>query len=510
MSASANTNANAGADEVRGIDVAPVTAWFVEHVKGVAPPLTFAPIVGGHSNLTYCVTDAGGRRLVLRRPPLGAVLATAHDMAREHRVISAIAKSGTVPVPPALGLCRDENVNGAPFYVMDFVEGVVLESADTVRAHTPTTARAALGRDVVDVLAQLHRVDLDAVGLGDLARRENYLARQLKRWRMQWEKSKTRELAAMDVVYETLVQNIPEQRGATLVHGDYRLGNMLVGGGHRIAAVLDWELCTLGDPLADFGYLLNNWAEPGEEGGVTGRGAALAPTIAPGFPTRAELEARYQERSGREVAHTDYYRAFQYWRLAAIVEGVMSRYLKGVMGDEPADLSAFRLQIDGLALAALERVRALAADAPVADLLAASDPAQPFGAMLPWPAPTGESGKPRRSAGARVVLADGALLAWIDRAGKRLVTFPQAEVHGAEVATTVARALRGVFRDRARGTLRIEEIDGAPADTSEWAEAFVAAGYRRGYKGLELDRGDRYDATGGTPRPGQGRGAGDG
>ena len=345
--------------EVKGIHAEQVSAWFEANLAGVKPPLSFSPIKGGHSNLTYKVVDAEGGRYVLRRPPLGAVLATAHDMGREHKIITAVAKT-TVPVPPALGLCNDESVNDAPFYVMSFVDGVVIDHRGVVDEHVPEAERKALGGDVIEILARLHAVDVDAVGLGDLGRRESYLERQLKRWRTQWEKSKTRELEPMDIVYEALSRDIPEQVGAGIVHGDYRLGNMLTGADHRIAAVLDWELCTLGDPLADLGYLLNNWAEPGEERGPTSRGAALAPTLAPGFQSRDEIVKRYEELTGRDASQIDYYRAFQYWRLAAIVEGVMARYLKGVMGAE-ADTGAFKTQIDGLADAALDRVRSLGA-----------------------------------------------------------------------------------------------------------------------------------------------------
>ncbi len=345
--------------DIKGIRADAVTTWFEQNVEGAETPLSFSPIKGGHSNLTYKVEAADGQRFVLRRPPLGAVLATAHDMAREHKIISGVAKS-TVPVPPALGLCTDDAVNDAPFYVMRFVDGVVLDHRDVVDKHVPESERSGLGSDVIEILARLHAVDVDAVGLGDLGRKENYLARQLKRWRTQWEKSKTRELEAMETVYDALSGDVPEQIGAGIVHGDYRLGNMLTNSDHRIAAVLDWELCTLGDPLADLGYLLNNWAEPGEEAGPASRGAALAPTVAPGFHTRAELVARYEELTGRDASKIDYYRAFQYWRLAAIVEGVMSRYLKGVMGAD-ADTDAFKAQIDGLADAALDRVRSLGA-----------------------------------------------------------------------------------------------------------------------------------------------------
>lgn len=346
-------------EAVKGIDQEPVTSWLVANVPGLRPPLAFSLIAGGHSNLTYRVEDAAGRRIVLRRPPLGAVLATAHDMGREHRIISALGPT-PVPVPPALGLCEDASVNGAPFYVMDFVEGVVLEDARTTAAHFDEGERRRLGEHVVDVLADLHDVDPAAVGLGDLGRREEYLARQLRRWRTQWEKSKTRELPAMEQVHAALEGAIPPQAGAAIVHGDYRIGNMLVVLGGRIAAVLDWELCTLGDPLADLGYLMNQWAGPDEAEGPMARGAALSPTAAGGFPSRAEMLSRYAERTGRDVSRIDYYRAFQYWRLAAIVEGVMARYLKGVMGHK-VDTNAFRAQIDGLAEAALERVRSLQA-----------------------------------------------------------------------------------------------------------------------------------------------------
>jgi len=340
---------------VRGIHAETVSAWFAEHIAGVELPLSFELIVGGHSNLTYRVTDAAQQDYVLRRPPLGAVLATAHDMAREHKIISGVGKT-RVPVPRALGLCEDVGVNEAPFYVMSFVEGVVLTGAEDVEPHFRVEQRLAIGHSVIDNLARLHAVDPDAVGLGDLGRKEAYLARQLKRWRTQWAKSKTRELPAMEAVAEILERRMPPQRGASIVHGDYRLGNMLTGDDAQVAAVLDWELCTLGDPLADVGYLMNNWLHPGESGPTT-RGAAQSPSAAGGFPTRDELLERYAAATGRDVAGIDYYRAFQYWRLAAIVEGVLARYLKGVMGDDEADTDAFREQVEGLAEAALELVQ---------------------------------------------------------------------------------------------------------------------------------------------------------
>ncbi|MEX2207183.1 MAG: phosphotransferase family protein [Myxococcota bacterium] len=342
--------------DVRGIHAARVSEWLAKHVAGARAPFRFELIAGGHSNLTYQVTGADGELFVLRRPPLGAVLATAHDMGREHKIIAAIGAKTDVPVPPALGLCDDVSVNEAPFYVMRFVSGYVITDATTVAKLFTPEKRREIGESLVGVLARLHNVDPDAIGLGDLGRKEAYLPRQLNRWRTQWEKSKTRELPAMEEVHDALVAMMPEQQGATIVHGDYRLGNCITGDDARIAAVLDWELCTLGDPLADVGYLMNNWAEPGEVGGSAA--AAASPSAAGGFQTRAEVLAMYSSLTGRDASNVDYYRAFQYWRLAAIVEGVMARYLKGVMGGK-ADTGAFRTQIDNLASSAVALVRTL-------------------------------------------------------------------------------------------------------------------------------------------------------
>jgi len=335
-------------ESVVGINPANVTAWFAANVPEAKAPLSFSLIAGGHSNLTFKVTDSAGQAYVLRRPPTGHILATAHDMAREHKIISGVARAGNVPVPPAIGLCEDDSVNGAPFYVMGYVAGVVLDTADAVKQAFPEPdVRAITGNHVIEVLANLHSIDVDGVGLGDLGRREAYLSRQIRRWRRQWEDARTRELPAMDTIADELERTMPEQVGSGIVHGDYRLGNMMTGSDGRIAAVLDWELCTLGDTMADVGYIMNNWTEPDEKS-PTGRGAVGAPTAAGGFPTRAEFLEKYSQLTGRDVSRVDYYRAFQYWRLAAIVEGVLNRYLKGVMGGE-ADTDAFRQQVDGLA-----------------------------------------------------------------------------------------------------------------------------------------------------------------
>ncbi|MFK7898610.1 MAG: phosphotransferase family protein [Myxococcota bacterium] len=337
---------------MKGIQQDALERYFADHVEGAEPPLTFTPITGGHSNLTYRVADAAGTHFVLRRPPTGAVLATAHDMSREHRILSAM-QGTAVPVPKTLALCEDETVNDAPFYVMNFVEGAVLTGPELAGEEVPENNRAGLGMHMIEVLAALHNIEPSDVGLGDLGRREAYLARQLKRWKTQWEKSKTRELPAMEEAHAALEAHMPEQIGAAIVHGDFRLGNCLVDGASgRVTAVLDWELCTLGDPLADVGYLMNDWNGPGDTS-PNASGTGISATSCGGFPSRETLLARYEELTGTSTAGVDYYRAFQYWRLAAIVEGVLSRYKKGVMG-EGGDIEAFQKQVDALAAAAVE------------------------------------------------------------------------------------------------------------------------------------------------------------
>ena len=339
-----------GCMSVVGIQLEAVTAWLLERIEGLAPPLEFSLIVGGHSNLTYRFVDRNGAAYVLRRPPLGQVLESAHDMAREHRIVSALAGS-PVPVAPTFGLCEDVSVNDAPFYIMGFVEGCVLHDA-TATAELSSPARQSLSRDVADVLSQLHNIDPAAVGLAELGRKEAYLARQLKRWNKQWVASKTHEIPEMEATSTLLEERMPAQIGAAIVHGDYRLGNMITGEGN-IRAVLDWELCTLGDPLADVGYLLNSWVEPGDPG------AELAATHVGGFATRAQMCQWYEAATGRDLSAISYYRAFAHWRLAAIGQGVYKRYLVGAMGDNrEMDLDTYKQSVQLRAAAALNLLEA--------------------------------------------------------------------------------------------------------------------------------------------------------
>lgn len=327
-------------DTPDGIDADAVTAWFATHVPAAQAPLEFSLIAGGHSNLTYLAKDAASRSFVLRRPPLGHVLESAHDMGREHKIVAALAGSN-VPVAPVHGLCSDPAVNDAPFYVMDFVPGQVFNTVDDV-VEFDGAARLGITEDVIVNLAKLHAIDPDTVGLGDLGRKEAYLERQIKRWTKQWIAAKTHEIPEMDECVRRLASP-PAQVGATIVHGDYRVGNMILAGA-KVQAILDWELCTLGDPLADLGYLLNWWVQPGEEG------SDVNPIGSGGFGTREYLIDRYADLTGRDLSNINYYRAFSHWRLASIGQGVYKRYLVGAMGDaEDVDLQK---QKDGVRLRA--------------------------------------------------------------------------------------------------------------------------------------------------------------
>src|SRR5688500_15838452 len=289
-----STTDQAGPD---GIDVANVTAWLERNIDGATAPFTFELIAGGRSNLTFKVTGADGRALVLRRPPLGHVLATAHDMSREHRIIEALGPTD-VPVAPALGFCEDAAVTGQPFYVMGFVDGLVIRDAPQAE---PLTAeqRSTAGTSLADVLAAIHAVDPDDVGLGDLGRKDGYIARQLKRWYSQFQQSKMREVPAVDEMHEFLSAHTPEQQGTAIVHGDYRLDNCIIDRDNgNVVAVLDWEICTLGDPLADVGLLMVYWNDAGEDS--TRRWRAAGPRRSTASRPRPGRGSGMARRSGEE------------------------------------------------------------------------------------------------------------------------------------------------------------------------------------------------------------------
>lgn len=330
---------NEGTDSPPGIDKANVSAWFKDHIPGAEPPLHFALVAGGRSNLTFEVTDSLNHRYVLRRPPTGHILPTAHDMKREYRIISALGPAG-VPAPPALGLCEDDAVNGASFYVMGFVDGIIARTSEIVEQQLTPESRRRVGESLVDTLAQIHAVDPASVGLGDLGRTEGYIARQLKRWYSNYQAANESRGGTMlpDVteVHDFLSSRIPDQGPAAIVHGDYRLDNCIVSPAGDVIAVLDWELCTLGDPMADVGQLLVYWPEPGERSAL-----GASPTTAPGFITRDEVKERYSAASGRDVSEVEFYIAFAYWKLACILEGVYARYVGGAMGNDGFDFSGY-------------------------------------------------------------------------------------------------------------------------------------------------------------------------
>lgn len=326
-----------------GLDAPGFADWFVDHIAAHRGSLRCTLIAGGHSNLTYRIEDAAGTSFALRRPPLGTFPKSAHDVAREYRILKALQGS-EVPVPKVHVLCTDPGVIGAPFYVMDFVEGTILDRASRVSATLPDeAARRDAALHLVDALAALHRVDVDAVGLGDLGRRERYLPRQLERLHSVWQQTKTRELPLIESLHQRLAAHCPPQHHTGLVHSDFRFGNVVLDASHRIAAVLDWELCALGDVLVDVGFLLDNWDEPGDAWPDVWM--QPAPTRAGGFPTRTEIAARYAARSGIDVGTVDYYRAFCYWRIAVIAEGIKRRYESGAMSSHTADSSELERRV---------------------------------------------------------------------------------------------------------------------------------------------------------------------
>ena len=314
-------------DEVEGLPRETFTAWALQELPQVGTDWSAEVISGGLSNLTYRVHGEYGT-VIVRRPPLGKLLPSAHDMTREHRVLSALGPTD-VPVPQVLAMCDDPHVAGAPFYAMAEVDGVVYREPAQTAALSPEQ-RSALADELVDVLARIHRVDLDATGLRDFGRPDGYVVRQLRRWTAQWEASRTRDVDGMPQLLDALARQRPADGDTTLVHGDFRLDNTLVaqpGGIPVVAAVVDWELSTLGDPLADLAMWLTYWSGPGEDGSAVPVAPGL--TAQEGFPTGEEVAHRYAARTGRDLSHLAFYRAFTDWRLAVILEGVHARYLAG-------------------------------------------------------------------------------------------------------------------------------------------------------------------------------------
>ncbi|MER7011837.1 phosphotransferase family protein [Saccharopolyspora sp. NPDC000359] len=312
------------AEPLPGLDLDRLRAHLDAERPGLlAGPLTGELVQGGRSNLTYLVGD-GQQQWVVRRPPLGHVLATAHDMGREFRVLSALAGTD-VPVPGTHLLCQDDSVLGAPFYVMEYVPGTVYRSPKLTEQLAPQQ-RAELSWQLVDVLADLHAIDPDPVGLGDFGRPAGFLERQVRRWSKQLAASRSRDLDGVEELATRLADHVPTTPRAGIVHGDYRLDNVIVGDDQRIRAVLDWEMATLGDPLTDLGLLAVYW-----EGFSGVEHNPIAKGIGPehGFPSAHQLLQRYAERSGTDLSELDWYVAFGFFKIAVILEGIHYRFIHG-------------------------------------------------------------------------------------------------------------------------------------------------------------------------------------
>lgn len=321
-------------DDLPGLPAGAAERWVRRTLPGLLQdgPWRAELISGGLSNITYRLRLPGGT-VILRRPPLGEILPRAHDMRREHRVLTALAPTA-VPVPEPLALCTDPEVIGATFYVMAEVPGQVLRSAADTDRLTPRT-RAGLADALIGTLADLHAVEPDAVGLGDHGRRGGYCGRQIRTWGGQWQRSRTRPLPDMDTLLAALSDRLPVERESTIVHGDYRFDNTIADltGGTRIAAVLDWELSTLGDPLADLGVALTYWHDIGDEERARIPVAAQV-TAKPGFPSAHELAGTYAALTGRDLDALPFHLALGAMKLAVILEGVHARYLGGkTVGD---------------------------------------------------------------------------------------------------------------------------------------------------------------------------------
>ncbi len=321
---------------IAGFDVEAVTTWIEANTDVLRGPFEWERLVGGHSNLTYALTDSNGTRAVVRRPPEGELLPKAHDMEREWRVLDALWDT-PVPVAQPIALCTDTDVTGARFYVMGFVEGRPFYSADEVREWVPEERRGHLADEMVDALAALHAVDPMAVGLDRHGRPDGYVERQIRSWYGSWTASVP--FAEIDdpgihAAHDRLMARLPDQGPATLVHGDYMLHNVMFDRTGTVTAIVDWEISTLGDPLADLAYLLNGWVSDADVPAPT----PGSPTLAEGFPERDHLTARYAERTGRDLSELDVYIAFNHFKTACILHGVYARYKNGQKAIDAADL----------------------------------------------------------------------------------------------------------------------------------------------------------------------------
>ncbi|HKC22638.1 MAG TPA: phosphotransferase family protein [Gaiellaceae bacterium] len=311
---------------------------------------------GGGSNFSFLLERDDGSRFVLRRPPRPPLPPTAHDVVRESRLQLALAPLG-IRVPNIRAVCEDTSLLGVPFYVMDYIDGAVVTTELPPPLDVDPAARRRLAEDLVDTLVEIHEADVSTTGLAAFARPGNYNERQVRRFAQLWEINQTRELPVVAEVGEWLAANVPEQLPATVVHGDYRLGNMIVEHGRpdRIAAVLDWEMGTIGDPRADVGYLVATYSEPCGESNPLGTSPV---TATEGFPSRADLVARYADRSGREIEPLEWFEALALWKAAVFCEAIYGRYVRGELTEADERARRFETGVPLLAetaAAAIER-----------------------------------------------------------------------------------------------------------------------------------------------------------
>lgn len=319
-----------------GLDLDALAGFLGPHMPSLQPPLRAEVIPGGRSNLTYVVEDAN-QRFVVRRPPLAHVLPTAHDMSREYTVLEAL-RDTAIPVPRVIAHCTDASVTGAPFYVMEYVEGHIVRNAMPGAFPATTDTRAAMSQALVDTLVDLHAVEPTQVGLGDFGRPDGFLARQVRRWWQQWEASKTRELPSIEQLHARLEETVPAQSPAGIVHGDYRLDNVMYAPDDpsRVVAVLDWEMSTVGDPLCDLGLLLVYWADGVDEPAAQALHGGTV-TVEDGFFKRSAIIDEYRRRSARDLSALDWYVALGSYKLAIIAEGIHARFLMGMTVGEGFD-----------------------------------------------------------------------------------------------------------------------------------------------------------------------------
>jgi aminoglycoside phosphotransferase (APT) family kinase protein len=335
-----NKNTNAETRVAEGYDIPAVETWISKNTDYFKPPFIWTRLEGGHSNLTYRLEDPSGKKAVIRRPPMGELLPKAHDMNREWSLIAAFAPHG-FPVPEPIGFCDDLSVTGAMFYIMGFAGGRPLFKVEDTLEWVPEHQRTTLAYSFIDTLADMHVLDPDAIGLTSLGKKEDYIGRQIKAWYRSWVASV--DYAELDdprahEFKDYFLENQPEQVTASVVHGDYYLHNCLFSSDSNVSAVLDWELATLGDPLADLGYTLRAWPEEENDPYLE----PTAPTAVPGLPFRAELAQRYANRTGFPVDLLDYYVGFNHWKTAAILHGVYARYRAGQKSTEGVDMEGLR------------------------------------------------------------------------------------------------------------------------------------------------------------------------